>query len=132
MPSLVVLNPIFITKCNNLTVMGLQRLYLTFWNLCWTWRCEVISWAQCYFWFFTSTPISKWLKRLSTLDVVAVLTSRSFPIPFCTSGIYIVLCQDMVPEIEKDGNLATSTKLLKSCSLKNRSQSWDSPMLVPD
>ncbi|KAM4072492.1 hypothetical protein ACB094_11G141300 [Castanea mollissima] len=30
---------------------------------------------------------ARWLKRLSTLDVVAVLTSRSFPVPFCTSRI---------------------------------------------
>ena len=52
----LVLNPIFVTRCNNTTVMDLQRLYLTFWNWWWTWRCEVIFWAQCYFWFFTSTP----------------------------------------------------------------------------
>ena len=36
---------------------------------------------------------SRWLKSLSTLDVIAILTSRSFPIPFCTSRLYIVLCR---------------------------------------
>ncbi|KAM4072493.1 hypothetical protein ACB094_11G141300 [Castanea mollissima] len=43
--------------------------------------------------------------------------------PFVLQEFYIFLCRDMVPEKEKDGNLATSTKLLKSCSLKNQSQS---------
>ncbi|KAM4072705.1 hypothetical protein ACB094_11G159100 [Castanea mollissima] len=28
---------------------------------------------------------SRWLQRLSNLDITIALTSRSFPIPFCTS-----------------------------------------------
>ena len=34
---------------------------------------------------------SIWLRSLGTLDVVVVLTSRSFPIPFCTSRILYCL-----------------------------------------
>ena len=46
---------------------------------------------------------SRWLKSLDTLYVIVVLTSKSFPIPFCTSRI---LCRD---------NGSWNTERCKSC-----------------
>ena len=46
---------------------------------------------------------SRWLKSLNTFYVIAVLTRKSFPIPFCTSRI---LCQD---------NGSWNTERCKSC-----------------
>ena len=62
---------------------------------------------------------SRWLKRLSTLMSLLSLLVEASQFPFVHQEFYIFLCWDMVPKIEKDENLTTSTKLLKSCSLKN-------------
>ena len=87
----LVLNPVLIFRCNNLTMMGLQRLYLTFWNWWRTWRWEVISWGQsAIFWFFASTPNG-------SKDSVLLMSLLSSPVeasqfPFVHQELYIVLC----------------------------------------
>ena len=84
----LVLNPVLITKCNNLTMMGLQRLFdilkLVVDVKMWSHREDRVLFLVVLF-------NSRRLKSLSTLYVIAMLTSRSFPIPFCTSRILYCL-----------------------------------------
>ena len=108
-----------ISRCNNHTMMGLQRLFdilkLVIDVKIWSLRTE------CYFWLFSSTLDGL---KVSTLFMSLLCSpAKASQFPFVHQEFYVKI---MVPEIQKDVNLATSTKLLKPCSLKDQSQSWGS------
>ena len=76
---------------------------------------------ESYFWLFSSTLDGL---KVSTLFMSLLCSPvKASQFPFVHQEFYV---ETMVPEIQKDVNLATSTKLLKPCSLKDQSQSWGS------
>ena len=84
--------------------------YLIFWHWWWMWRCEVISRTECYFWLFSLTPEGSKVSALLMSLLFSQAEASQFP--FAHQDFILSYVETMVPEMQKDGNLATSTKLL--------------------